>query len=459
MDRINLVWMDVVSASGVGLPMNLQKLQLNDRFSLGLQRIKSANYSNKGLRLIGLLLIFCFSCSKSIMPVDSVEVMEQPEKFNVPYGPNIYKPDRSFKVVGYMTFPNSGHGRDHIQKQPLRGIDYLNLSFLNPNFQGDLVGMNDFDIEFAVDYLKQNDVKVFVSLAGGLISNETKANWKRHLNSENRAEFVYKITQFVVNHKLDGVDVDLENNLFDEVGPLYESFVVELAQALHSYGKAITSAMYPISLHRAVTDKALETFDFINVMVYNLRGLWNLNDVGPHSPLSMVDRAYRFWTMEKEIPPEKLVLGVPFYGWDFDRRKAWSYAQIVSMNPQNAYKDNVEKIYYNGLGTIVKKVKKAKKAFSGVMFWQLRQDTTDGLSLIHAIDQTVAALETEIDCEIKFYYPDEDMDGLGNPFKPRVACTQPEGYVTNRDDTDDTTVNENIHSIRVENLKIFNGIR
>lgn len=405
---------------------------------IDLQTTKAINSENMVAKWIGfgILLGFLASCSKSVMPVAPAEVMEPPE-FDMQYGPNSYKPDNSFKVVGYMTFPNSGDGREHLKRQNFSGIDYLNLSFLNPNLQGDLIGMNDFDMAFAVDYLKQNDVKVFVSLAGGYIPDGTKTNWKRHLSSENRAEFVYKIAQFVVNNNLDGVDVDLENNLFDEVGSLYEPFVIELAQALHSYGKAITSAMYPISLHSAVTDKALESFDFINVMVYNLRGLWNLNDAGPHSPLAMVEDAYKFWTDGKGITPEKLVLGMPFYGWDFDRRKAWSYAQIVSMDPENAYKDNVGNIYYNGLPTIVEKVKMAKEQFSGVMFWQLRQDTTDGLSLVNAIDQTVEAGN----CEVDFFYPDEDSDGLGNPLKPKLACSQPQGYVANREDTDDSKGN------------------
>ena len=48
--------------------------------------------------------------------------------------------------------------------------------------------------------------------------------------------------------------------------------------------------------------------------------------------------------------------------------------------------------------------------------------------------QTIAAG----DCEVNSYYKDADGDGLGDPNKPFQACEAPEGYVENRDDTNDT---------------------
>jgi hypothetical protein len=59
--------------------------------------------------------------------------------------------------------------------------------------------------------------------------------------------------------------------------------------------------------------------------------------------------------------------------------------------------------------------------------------------LLRALDQTLKAG----DCTVTGYYLDEDKDGFGNPSKPFQACEAPEGYVTNRDDTDDT--NAKIH--------------
>ena len=76
-----------------------------------------------------------------------------------------------------------------------------------------------------------------------------------------------------------------------------------------------------ICLITAVNDmfstSPLEVYDFINVMVYDKTGIWWLDDIGPHSPYSYAEEAIQYWTEERNIAPDKITLGVPFYGFDF----------------------------------------------------------------------------------------------------------------------------------------------
>jgi len=94
----------------------------------------------------------------------------------------------------------------------------------------------------------------------------------------------------------------------------------------------------------------------------------------------------------RDVPSAKLVLGVPFYGYDFqydtpDRMGA-AYNDIVNEHSGAENFDQVDKIYYNGIDTIVKKVRLAEeRETGGIMIWEITQDvdTSDDRSLLKAI--------------------------------------------------------------------------
>ena len=173
----------------------------------------------------------------------------------------------------------------------------------------------NYDMAPVIKRGHENNLKVYISLAGGGRPDTTI--WKSVLQPENRSAFIAKIIEFVEANNLDGVDVDIEGNLLPYVGETYNPFVIELREALHAKGKGITSALGAVHIHQAISQEALEAYDFINVMVYDKTGVWRPNDIGPHSPFSYAEEAIQFWTVDKKIPPEKITLGVPFYGFDF----------------------------------------------------------------------------------------------------------------------------------------------
>ena len=334
--------------------------------------------------------------------------------------PDIYLPDEQFKVVGYLP---SGDFKK-IDELELDRLTYLNLAFANPDQRGNLVFDVQMDIRSIVKKGHEHGLKVFVSLAGG--GQPDKAAWKAALDSANRTEFISNIISFVERNNLDGVDVDIEWNLLPTIDSLYTPFVVELRTALHGIGKGITTALGASGLHEAVTQQSLEAYDFINVMVYDKTGVWRPEDIGPHSPYSYVEEAIAYWTGVRKIAPERIVLGVPFYGYDFAPPAGYiSYRELIKADPANAYRDSVDLKYFNGIPTIVNKATLAKKELGGIMIWAISHDISGDMSLLRAIDQTLSAG----DCDVTIFYKDEDGDGVGDPEKPFHACTAPEGYV------------------------------
>lgn len=361
----------------------------------------------------------------------SVVLLSCESKEKKPYAtsPDIYVPDTDFKVVGYL----SGGAFDAIDDLELEKLTYLNLAFGNPDKDGKLVFNRNADIKPVVEKGHAAGLKVFVSLAGGGRPDTTI--WKSVLHPENMPNFVKNLLDYVDENNLDGIDVDIEGNLLPYVGDTYTPFVLELRDALHAKGKGITCALGAVGFHEAVTQESLEAYDFINVMVYDKTGVWRPGDIGPHSPYSYAEEAVKFWTEERYISPDRIILGVPFYGFDFTPPARYiSYREIIRENVMYAYQDSVDLKHYNGIPMIVRKTEMAKKDLGGVMIWEISYDTLKSdLSLMRALDQTIQ----NGDCAVKTFYKDEDGDGLGDPSRPFQACEAPEGYVDKRDDLED----------------------
>ncbi len=364
------------------------------------------------LFFIGSMLLFA-ACKPSNKPV---------------YGPDIYAPDTSFKVVGYLL----GGNFDQIDSLEIEKLTYLNLAFANPDQAGNLIFDGNYYVKPIVKKGHDAGLKVFISLGGGGRPDTTI--WKSVLQPQNKGNFIAKIMEYVEANNFDGVDVDVEGNLLPYVGETYNPFVIELRKALHAKGKGITAALGATHFHEAVHQDALEAYDFINVMVYDKTGIWRPDVVGPHSPYAFAEEAIKFWTEDKKIPAHLITLGVPFYGFDFSPPARYiDFKEIIKNDSTLAYLDSVGMRYYNGIPTIVRKVELAKKTLGGVMIWEISSDARGDLSLLRSLDQTIKAG----DCQVTTFYKDEDADGFGNVAMPYQSCQAPEGYVSNNLDDDD----------------------
>lgn len=273
-------------------------------------------------------------------------------------------------------------------------ITHLNIAFANPDSNGNLIlniDSNGPSLEEVISTAKSqnNNIKTYISVAGGALSVDTSNIWKNFLaTKDQRTLLIDKIIQFVLSNNLDGVDVDLE---WSHVTVGYSEFVLELREELSINGKGITAALPSETRYSLITDQALNAFDFINIMAYDYKGPWNPTDAGQHSSLNHAQSGLNFWKNTVGISGDKLTLGVPFYGYNFENSsnvKAFTYGSMVSLNNSNSEIDNVGKKYYNGRPTISKKVKLAAQNLSGIMIWELGQDSLSEYSLLKTIHKT-----------------------------------------------------------------------
>lgn len=287
-----------------------------------------------------------------------------------------------------------------IFSDPPEGLQYDKLThviyaFLIPGADGTLIGVDKPErLKAHVAAAHAHGVKAMIAVGGWSYQNVPLAgNFERMASDvKTRKLFVRNTVQFLKDYDLDGLDLDWEYPLSS--GP-YEALVRELKQALSAEGMELSAALNGAwsetgapAVSALVTDSCLEAFDFINIMAYDA------DPTGPgHSPYWFADSSLRYWTA-RGVPPEKLVLGVPFYG-----APGWiQYRHIVAADAQSPWRDSAmmtvgnlgnKQVYYNGIATIEGKTRLALRHGGGVMIFDVNEDTADETSLLSAIDRMV----------------------------------------------------------------------
>jgi chitinase len=300
-----------------------------------------------------------------------------------------------FKVVGYLV--NWGNFVSDASSVDYTRVTHINIAFLNPDASGVLSPTTN--LSNVVTIVHNNNRKILASLGGA----SAPASWGTLLaTSASRTAFINQLTTFVSTYNLDGIDIDLEGNLFQAntiTSAQYEAFAVELGTALHGQNKLMTSALATWFIGY-ITNTAAQQFDWINVMSYDAYGTWT--GPGQHSSYNNAVNDLNTW-LPKVTDKSKLVLGVPSYGYGWTgSTSSGSYADIystiVNTYPRAANQDSIQPgpgqvIYYNGIPTIKAKTSLALSNASGIMMWTLQDDlpTTNSNSLILAIDQVVQA--------------------------------------------------------------------
>jgi chitinase len=236
---------------------------------------------------------------------------------------------------------------------------------------------DDADVATLVAAAHAAGVKVMISLGGG--DRDDDATISQFYNAGLSVPFAAAIDRYVAAHDLDGVDVDMEDP--SNMGAPYGDFIQALAARLHPEGKLLTAAVgsYPSS---AIPDAALAQFDFLNVMVYS-----NYADASD---------ALEYYSAVKAIPPEKLVLGAPFFGSTRNWSREESYATILAAYPDawqmdvvsGGSLDNGVTFHYVGESSMAQETQLGAR-YGGIMIWELTQDAGGLHSLLSVIQKNL----------------------------------------------------------------------
>jgi spore germination protein YaaH len=143
-----------------------------------------------------------------------------------------------------------------------------------------------------------------------------------------RSRHVDAIVAFAERGSYDGIDIDYEQFAFADgrdtwadTQPNWVAFVTELAERLHADGRTLTVSIPPVYDDGRTEASGYWVYDYgaiapvvdrIRVMAYD----FSTATAGPIAPLPWVERVVE-GTKEASGAPEKLVLGLPMYGYNW----------------------------------------------------------------------------------------------------------------------------------------------
>jgi GH18 family chitinase len=296
---------------------------------------------------------------------------------------------------------------------------------------------------------------------------------------------VQNVVKFVTDNALDGVDLDLEcwwdpngdaskdqggrakSSGAHPAGSAVVSFAQKLKVALP--GKLVSATLFATSWYGNSYDPALaDHVDWLSIMSYDLTGSWNQTPVGPHTalykirkqdqyaaeqqgpwpntakgptngstpmednPIFSVEDSLWYWSNPffvnwqgegQKIARNKLVAGVPLYGYDFAYKKdpdpesgqtppgykVLRYKELVQQFPgaSTAANANIKvsgntprpsfvsasgsypyahNLYFETPDTAVTKLNFLKQiGLQGVIIWELSNEVWDGPSIVKAL--------------------------------------------------------------------------
>jgi len=228
-------------------------------------------------------------------------------------------------VIGY--YPSWARSDFGHLKIDYAALTHISHAFTWPDAQGNLVVPDDYIYPELVQAAHDHQVKMIMSIGGwgncdgfsGMSSQEST-----------RQRFIGQVVEFCRVQGYDGVDIDWEFVSTPEEESDFSHLIKALSMALHQMSppRLLTMAAPSDDYYGQWIDfeDLAASFDYIGFMTYDYHGSWS-DHSGYNSPLftcdndsdGSVDQTFSH-ALQRQVPLDKILLGIPFYGRSFDCR-------------------------------------------------------------------------------------------------------------------------------------------
>ncbi|MFE5323372.1 glycosyl hydrolase family 18 protein [Paenibacillus sp. NPDC056579] len=183
----------------------------------------------------------------------------------------------------------------------------------------------------------------------GLLSNgfEPKRTTEALSTYDKRMKMIKQLLSYAQMYSLQGINIDFENVYTKDKENLVQ-FVREMTPLMHEQGLIVSMAVTPKSdseMWSAFIDRKalIDSLDYMMIMAYD--EFWAASPIaGSVASLPWVEKHLVKMMKEDNIPPDKFILGVPFYTrvWTeemVDGKKKVSSRSVFMDNPQRTIKE------------------------------------------------------------------------------------------------------------------------
>ncbi len=289
------------------------------------------------------------------------------------------------KVVGYY---NSFSRQDEIFKIDLLSITHINYAFLIPKEDGSVFFHDEDNVKRVVNLAHEKNKKIFVSVGGYCDHDKIISKVFEQICKDYDVfkKFIANVIDVVKKFNFDGIDLDWEYPWI-EYRAMFELMVIKLRIELDFLKKG-----FSLAIHRAIagqekynriasiTKVVLDNVDWLNIMTYDDQSEEN------HSSMQLVQDCVKYWCIDRNVPKEKVLIGIPFYA----RPSETVFDDLVEKDKMNYFTDNYNDDTYNGFKLVRKKLEFAKKECGGIIIWAINYDRTDGFGLLKVIDDSIS---------------------------------------------------------------------
>ncbi len=168
-------------------------------------------------------------------------------------------------------------------------------------------------------------------------------------NSTIKNKFKTEVKRIISTYSLDGVNVDFEGLNSADRGSLLNNFMAELTTYIHTElpGKEVSFDGPAVNWSGWNLDGLTQSVDYVFIMAYDYNGSWSTN-TGAVSPLthpsggiSLTKTLNNDYSVPKSKYPEKLILGVPYYGKEWKTATSVAGSSVTSYTGSTFYRDDV----------------------------------------------------------------------------------------------------------------------